>query len=132
MFEVGNGSTGEQSDIDAIIQVLREAGTHVGKDVEGVVGMFQPADSTILFDYLAPGVTTLDDLRETVESILALGSTVTCEYPKITVHVLTDQFAYSVAYCRVVSTGEDESTRQVTSSVTDIWQKFDGSWRAIP
>ena len=131
MTDIGQGSTGDPQDIAAILTILRRAGEAVGKESDGVVAMFDPAPTTVLFDYLAAGVTTLDELRTNAQNLADHATDVIFEYPKVTVHVLSADVAYSLAYSRVEATLDDGSRMRTNSRVTDIWQKSDGVWRAV-
>ena len=131
MFEVGDASTGNPQDVEEILRTLREAGEAVGKGAAGVVAMFHAAPSTVLFDYLSPGVTTLDELRETAANLADHATAVTFAYPKVTVRVLSEDVAFSMAYSQVQATLEDGSLMSVNSRVTNVWQRIDGAWRAV-
>lgn len=131
VLEVGEDSTGNTQDVEEIVRTLRQAAEAVGEGSAGVVGMFHPAPSTVLFDYLAPGITTLDELRENAENLAQHATEVVFNYPKVTVRVLPGDVAYSMAYSHLEATLEDGSTMNVNSRVTNIWQKIDGRWRAI-
>lgn len=130
MYDVGNSSTGDPEVVNAITTTLRDAGRAVGQSVEGVVGMFHDDESTVLFDYLSPGLTTLSELRETAGG-LANATDVVCLYPNVTVRVLSDDFAFSLADSHTEAHLPDGTLFDVNTRVTNIWQRIDGTWRCI-
>lgn len=131
MLEVGEDSTGNPQDIEEILTRLRQAADAVGKEAADVVEMFHAVPSTVLFDYLAPGITTLDELRGNAENLDQHATDVVFNYPKVTVRVLSGDVAYSMAYSHLEATLEDGSAMSVNSRVTNIWQRIDGKWQAI-
>jgi ketosteroid isomerase-like protein len=131
MMDVGEGSTGDPRDIEEIVSTLHRAGEAVGREADGVLAMFHPDPSTVLFDYLAPGLTSLDELRQTATDLAERATGIVFSYPKVTVHVLSDDVAYSMAYSHLEATLADGPALTVNSRVTTIWQRIDGRWRAI-
>ena len=131
MLEVAKDSTGTPQDIEEIVRTLRQAAEAIGKESAGVLNMFHVAPSTVLFDYLAPGITTLDELRGNAENLARHATGVVFNYPKVTVQILSDDVAYSMAYSHLEATLEDGSTMNVNSRVTNIWKRIDDKWRAI-
>lgn len=131
MLEVGEDSTGNPQDVEEIVRTLRQAAKAVGKESAGVLDMFHVAPSTVLFDYLAPGITTLEELRGNADNLAQHATGVVFNYPKVTVRVLSGDVAYSMAYSHLEATIEDGSTLNVNSCVTNIWQRMGGRWRAI-
>ena len=131
MHEVGEGSTGDPQDVEAIVDTLHRAAEAVGKEVDGVVHMFHQVPSTALFDYLAPGITTLEELRATAAGLIGNATILDFSYPKITVRILSDDTAYSMAYSQLTMAGDGGSTTRTTARVTEVWQKVDGHWKAV-
>lgn len=129
MYEIGKGSTGDPEVVTEITDALHEAAKAVGRDADGVVGMFHHDDATVLFDYLRPGLTTLAQLRETAAGLV--GADVTYGYPRISVRQLTDTSALSLAYARVEIRAADGTIQAVNTRVTDVWIRVDGEWRVI-
>lgn len=131
-IKVGEGSIGNDGDIAAIIRTLQDAGLAVERgDPNGVAAMFHEDDKTVLFDYLAPGLTTVADIRRNVANMAsnAIGE-VSCRYPKVTVRILSDDLAYSMAYSEInVVTAAGRIDNH--TSVTNIWRRIDGRWLAI-
>ena len=131
MPDIGQDSTGDPREVEAIVNTLRRAGEAVGKETEGVVEMFHDEPSTVLFDYLSPGLTTLEELRATAQGLVDRGTAVVFSYPKVTVRLLSDEIAYSMAYSHLEITLDDGSTSSLNTRVTNIWRKADGEWRAV-
>ena len=129
--KVGEGSEGDPQDVADIARTLRMAAAAVGREVEGVVGMFQDDAGTVFFDYTSPDLLTLSDLRDTARDLAENARDVVCTYPEVTVRVLSKDFAYSIADSFVAATMQDGSKMEITSRVTDIWQRIDGRWQAI-
>lgn len=131
-IKVGEDSIGNDEDIAAIIQTLQDAGFAVERgDPSGVAAMFHEDNKTVLFDYLAPGLTTVADIRRNVGNLAsnAIGE-VRCRYPKVTVRILSDDLAYSMAYSEIAAvTGAGRIDNH--TSVTNIWRRIDGRWLAI-
>jgi len=129
---VGEGSIGDVRDIEAITETLRSAAQAVERgDSDGVAAMFYEDEGTVLFDYLEPGLSTIADIRRNV-SMIAKNATgeVICRYPKITVRILSDDLAYSMAYSKIVVATADGRTDNHTR-VTNIWRRINGRWLAI-
>lgn len=128
MSEIGEGSSGDARDVEAIVATLRAAGHALERrDPDGVVAMFDPQETTTLFDFLAPGVTTVDDIRRNAAAIAkdAIGEIV-CRYPKVTVRILSPDIAVSLAYTKIdISTG-DGNRLHLHPSVTDVWRRING------
>lgn len=132
-MEIGEGSIGDPQDIADIIETLRRAGrgTEQG-DADAVVGMFDKDPDVVLFDFLAPGVTTVDEVKKNVERLSEnADGPIINQYPKVTVQMLSDDIAYSMAYGHVAVKSKDGSEIDVNMRVTDIWRKTDGKWLAI-
>ncbi|WP_157219474.1 hypothetical protein [Flavisphingomonas formosensis] len=87
MIVIGENSVGDARDVEAIIEALRDAGRAVERsDPDGVAAMFDPGDEATIFDFLAPGICGVEDIRRNVAGIAqtAVGEVV-CTYPKVTV-----------------------------------------------
>lgn len=111
MIEVGEDSSGDARDVEAIIATLRAAGNALERrDADGVVAMFDPRRTTTLFDFLGTGVTTVGDIRRNAAGIAkdAVGEVV-CRYPKVTVRILSRDVAVSLAYGEIDITTRDGS-----------------------
>ena len=133
MITIGEDSAGDARDIEAIITTLRDAGRAVEeRDPDGVTAMFAPGDDTTIFDFLAPGVSTVEDIRRNVAGIAetAVGDVV-CTYPKVTVRMLAPDTAYSLSYTEIDMTTKDGVRTHVHAAVTDIWQRIDGRWLCV-
>ncbi len=133
MITIGEDSLGNLQDIEAIVSTLRAAGRAVERrDPDGVVAMFAPDDATTIFDFLAPGVATVDEIRQNTAGIAetAVGDVV-CTYPKVTVRMLSPDIAYSLSYTEIDMTTKDGARTHVHAAVTDIWQRTDGKWFCI-
>ena len=133
MIAIGENSVGDARDIETIISTLRNAGRAVQeRDPDGVIEMFAPGDDTMIFDFLAPGVTTVEDIRRNVSGIAkaAVGEIV-CTYPRVTVRMLAPDIAYSLSYTEIDMTTKDGVRTHVHAAVTDIWQRIGGQWLCI-
>lgn len=132
-MKIGEGSSGDPQEIAAIIEALRRAGRGTeARDPDAVAAMFDADAEPMLFDFLAPGVTTVGEIRRNVAQIAAdaVGQ-VENRYPRITVRILADDLAYSLAYGIVKITSDDGTAIDVHMSVTDIWRRTNGRWLAI-
>jgi uncharacterized protein (TIGR02246 family) len=133
MITIGENSTGDMRDVETITRTLRDAGRAVERrDPDGVADMFAPGDDTTIFDFLAPGVTTVEDIRRNVADMAetAVGEIV-CTYPKVTVRMLSPDIGYSLSYTEIDITTEDGTRTHVHAAVTDIWQRIDGRWLCV-
>lgn len=132
-MEIGEGSIGNSQDIADIIETLRRAGRGPEQgDLDTVVAMFDQDASVVLFDFMAPGVTTVDEVKKTAGRLVEnADGPVTNQYPKVTVRILSDSLAYSMAYGHVAVKSKDGSKIDVHIRVTGIWRKNDGKWLAI-
>ncbi|NYJ73179.1 YybH family protein [Allobranchiibius huperziae] len=130
MYEIGNKSVGDPAVIAEITAAMRAAAEAVGRDADGVVAMFLPDDSTVLFDYLRPGVTSLHDLRVTARDLLDVRG-IAFHYPRITVRQLSDDIALSLADSHVEVPQPDGSLQVADARVTDVWQRVNGRWLAV-
>lgn len=133
MITIGQDSTGDARDVEAITKTLRDAGRAVeNRDPDGVAAMFAPGEATTIFDFLAPGVTTVGEIHKNAAGIAetAVGDVV-CAYPKVTVRMLTPDVAYSLSYTVIDITTKDGERTHVHAAVTDIWQRTDGKWLCV-
>lgn len=125
MARIGQGSTGDPAAVEEITATLQAAGAGVGTDVEAVVSMFLDDPSTLLVDYLAPGVSTVEELRATAASFDDAADVV-CENRAVTVHVLAADLALSIAANHAEATMPDGSKLDNDTRVTDVWRRVDG------
>lgn len=133
MITIGENSAGDARDIEAIIRTLRDAGRAVEKrNPGGVTAMFAPGGDTTIFDFLAPGLTTVENIRRNVAGMAetAVGEIV-CTYPKVTVRILSADIAYSLSYTEIDMTTKEGARTHVHAAVTDIWQRIDGRWLCV-
>lgn len=132
-LRVGEGSTGDPAEVAAIIEVIRKAALAVVHgDPDGVADMFAQDESVTSFDFMQPGLTTVADIRNNVENIARTAAgPVVMRYPLVTVHVVSPDFAWSLAYGELDLTNLDGTKTDLRMSVTDIWRKLDGRWRAV-
>ena len=133
MITIGENSTGDMGDVETITRILRDAGRAVERrDPDGVAAMFAPGGDTTIFDFLAPGVTTVEDIRRNAAGIAetAVGDVV-CTYPKVTVRMLSPDIAYSLSYTEIDITTKGGARTHVHAAVTDIWRRIDGRWFCV-
>ena len=133
MIVIGENSVGDARDVEAIIETLRDAGRAVERgDPDGVAAMFGPGDEATIFDFLAPGICGVEDIRRNVAGIAqtAVGEVV-CTYPKVTVRMLAPDIAYSLSYTEIDINSKDGSRVHVHAAVTDIWRRIDDRWLCI-
>ena len=70
MIVIGENSVGDARDVEAIIETLRDAGRAVERgDPDGVAAMFGPGDEATIFDFLAPGICGVEDIRRNEDGL---------------------------------------------------------------
>jgi uncharacterized protein (TIGR02246 family) len=133
MFDIGDDSAGPADDVQAIERAIRTAAAAAeAGDGDAVLAMFRRDAGTVLFEFNIPGVTTLADLRRNFDALFAnAAGPFTCRYPRITVRVLSDTAAFSVAYAHIAATMHDGSALDLHERVTNVWQKVDGRWLSV-
>lgn len=132
-FRVDARSTGDPLAIAAIVATMQRAAAAVVRgDAAGVASMFADEEAVTSFDFMQPGITSVADIRANVEDIAreAVGAVV-MHYPHITVHVVSADFAWSLAYGEFAMNDRDGRRTDLSMSVTDVWRKIGGRWRAV-
>lgn len=90
-------------------------------DAEGVAAMFAATTDVTSFDVLKLGISTVDDIRHNVATLAAdADSPIHIRYPAVTVHVVSEGFAWSLAYGEFSMTDEASKKSEMLMSVTDI------------
>lgn len=133
MIQIGEDSTGDPRDIEAIVTTLRNAGHALERrDPDVVIAMFDKNDMTTSFDFLAPGLTTVEEIcRNSAEIAEGATGEVICRYPKVTVRILSPDVAFLIAYEEIDVTAKDGNRMNVHVRLTGIWQRIDGKWACV-
>jgi hypothetical protein len=132
-LRVGEGSTGDTVEIAALIDALQQTASAVVEgDPAGVANSLAAEEVMMSFGFMQPGDTTVANIPPNVETIAPEAEgPVRTRYLAVTVHIVSPDFARSLAYGEFAMLTQDDGQTDVLMSGTDIRRKIYRGWRAV-